>query len=43
MRAADLPLMYNAVDILERNLPDRADKTALLSDNRSLTFGQVSA
>ena len=28
MRASDLPLFYNAVDILERNLPERADKVA---------------
>ena len=43
MKATDLPLYYNAVDILERNLPARADKTALLSAERELTFGQVSA
>lgn len=43
MRAADLPLSYNAVDILERNLPERAAKTALVSDARSMTFGEVSA
>ena len=43
MRAADLPLYYNAVDILERNLASRADQTALVSDARSLTFGQVAA
>jgi len=42
MRAADLPLYYNAVDILERNLPARADKVALLSAERELTFRQVS-
>jgi len=43
MRAADLPLYYNAVDILERNLPDRADKLALYSDERNVTFGQMAA
>ena len=41
MRAADLPLYYNAVDILERNLPARANKVALYSNERELTFGQV--
>lgn len=43
MRATDLPLHYNAVDILERNLPERADKVALYSDERQVTFGQMSA
>jgi len=43
MRAADLPLYYNAVDILERNLPELADKLALLSAEREMTFQQVSA
>ena len=43
MKAADLPLTYNAVDIVERNLPDRADKVALYSHLGELTFGQVSA
>ncbi|HEX5692932.1 MAG TPA: AMP-binding protein, partial [Roseiflexaceae bacterium] len=42
MRAADLPLYYNAVDILERNLAERADKVALYSASRNLTFRQVS-
>src|SRR4249920_3500537 len=41
MKASDLPLMYNAVDILERNLPARAGKTALYSAERELTFQQV--
>lgn len=41
MRASDLPLHYNAVDILERNLPARADKIALLSSERTCTFGEV--
>jgi len=43
VKATDLPLYYNAVDILERNVPARADKTALLSVERELTFGQVAA
>jgi benzoate-CoA ligase family protein len=42
MRAADLPLEYNAVDILEHNLPARAGKVALVSNERSLTFGEAS-
>ena len=42
MKAADLPLTYNAVDILERNLPARADKTALYTAERELTFRQAS-
>ncbi len=42
LRAADLPLYYNAVDILERNLADRAKKVALYSKERELTFKQVS-
>ena len=41
MRAADLPLYYNAVDILERNLPARADKVALYSLEREMTFQEV--
>ncbi len=40
-RAADLPLTYNAVDILERNLPARAGEPALLSAERSCTFGEI--
>jgi len=42
MRATDLPLNYNAVNILEHNLAERADKVALLSASRELTFRQVS-
>src|SRR5690242_14267211 len=42
VRAASLPLLYNAVDILERNLAERADKVALYSDSRNMTFRQVS-
>jgi benzoate-CoA ligase family protein len=41
MTASDFPLSYNAVDILERNLPARQDKTALFSPERQLSFGQV--
>lgn len=41
-RAADVPLSYNAVDILERNLDARADKVALFSLDRTMTFGEVS-
>lgn len=42
MKAADLPLRYNAVSILEHNLAARADKLALLTPERELTFQQVS-
>ncbi|HKZ84835.1 MAG TPA: benzoate-CoA ligase family protein [Anaerolineae bacterium] len=43
MKAADLPLYYNAVDILERNLAQRADKLAVYSDTREpMTFREVS-
>ena len=42
MKAADLPLHYNMCEILEHNLETRADKTALLSDDGSMTFGEVS-
>jgi len=42
MKAADLPLVYNNCDILERNLAARADKPALFSDTRAaMTFRQV--
>ena len=41
-RAADIPLAYNAVDVVERNLVARADKVALCSAARELTFRQVS-
>ncbi len=43
MRAADLPTYYNICEILEQNLECRADKTALLSENGSFTFREVSA
>jgi benzoate-CoA ligase family protein len=39
--AADLPVEYNAVDILERNLSARADKIGLYSPERNLTFRQA--
>jgi benzoate-CoA ligase family protein len=42
VKAADLPLYYNAVNILEHNLAARADKPALLTAERQLTFRQVS-
>jgi benzoate-CoA ligase family protein len=42
MKASDLPEDYNSVDILERNLSERADKVALYSEERELTFRQVS-
>ena len=42
MKASDLPLMYNAVDILERTLSERAGKIALLSAEREMTFQQAS-
>lgn len=43
MRAADLPSHYNAVHILEHNLLERRDQPALLSAERSLSFGEVAA
>ncbi|MBM4422352.1 MAG: benzoate-CoA ligase family protein [Chloroflexi bacterium] len=43
MKATDLPLYYNAIDILERNLAGRANKTAIFSAEREMTFGQVAA
>ncbi|MEK6222250.1 MAG: AMP-binding protein, partial [Chloroflexota bacterium] len=42
MKAADLPIDYNAVHILEHNLKGRADKIGLHSNERSLTFQEVS-
>jgi benzoate-CoA ligase family protein len=41
MRAEDLPLYYNAVEILEHNLAERGDKVALYSPSRNLTFQEV--
>ncbi len=43
LRADELPLHYNCVDILERNLAERGAKDALFSKQRTLTFAQVSA
>ena len=42
MKAGDLPTYYNICEILERNLESRSGKTALLSENGSLTFREVS-
>ncbi|MFQ5857562.1 MAG: benzoate-CoA ligase family protein [Anaerolineae bacterium] len=42
MKAADLPLQYNVVDILEHNLAARADRVALFSPEGAMTFRQVS-
>lgn len=42
MRASDFPLRYNAVQILEHNLATRADKPALYSMERTLTFREAS-
>lgn len=41
MKAADLPRHYNAVDVLERNLPQRSRQTALYSVEREMTFQEV--
>ncbi len=43
VKAADLPARYNAIDVLERNLPERADKVALVSEARTLTFAEAAA
>src|SRR5438093_4942028 len=42
MKISDLPVQYNCVDILEHNVVHRADKTALYSVEREMTFRQVS-
>jgi len=42
MKISDLPLHYNCVSILEHNLDRRADKIALYSLEREMTFRQVS-
>ncbi len=42
IKASDLPENYNAVDILERNLTERADNVALYFEDRELTFRQLS-
>jgi long-chain acyl-CoA synthetase len=39
--AADVPLRYNAVDILECNLDARAEEVALYSRERTMTFQRV--
>ena len=41
-RAAEVPLQYNLVEILERNLGESADRLALLSPDREMTFAEVS-
>lgn len=41
--ASDLPRWYNAVRILEHNLEDRADAPALVTADRTWTFGEVSS
>lgn len=43
MRARDLPLHYNASEILDGNLEERPDKVALVSAERSMTFGEAAA
>jgi benzoate-CoA ligase family protein len=43
VKAAELPLRYNAIDILERNVRERPDAMALASDSRTLTFAEVAA
>ena len=42
MKASDLPIDYNMCEILEHNLEQRADKTALLSEHGTMTFREVS-
>ena len=42
MKAADLPTDYNMCEILEHNLKNRSDKTALWSEYGQLTFREVS-
>jgi|CXWL01.1.fsa_nt_gi benzoate-CoA ligase family protein len=41
MKASDLPLIYNAVNVLEHNLAARPDKVALYTAEREMTFRQV--
>lgn len=43
MRAADVPRLYDASDILDRNLSVRAGKPALVSAERELTFAEAAA
>jgi benzoate-CoA ligase family protein len=42
MKASDLPIDYNMCEILEHNLDQRGDKTALLSEHGTMTFREVS-
>ncbi len=41
MKISDLPLHYNCIDMLEHNLAKRADKLALYSLEREMTFRQI--
>jgi benzoate-CoA ligase family protein len=41
MKATDLPLYYNAIDILEHNLAERSGKTAIFSADGDMTFAEV--
>ena len=41
LKATDLPLYYNASQILAHNLPERGGKTAVFSLERNLTFQQA--
>ncbi len=43
MKISDLPEHYNCVDVLEHNLAKRADKIALYSAEREMTFREVSS
>ena len=43
MNAESLPTYYNATAILAQNLPVRADKIAIYSDERTLRFSAVAA
>ena len=42
MKTADLPKYYNICEILEHNLEHRGNKTALLNENVSITFREIS-
>jgi acyl-coenzyme A synthetase/AMP-(fatty) acid ligase len=42
LKLSDLPQRYNCVDVLEHNLAKRADKVALYSLEREMTFRQIS-
>lgn len=43
VRADELPLFYNAIEVLEHNLAERPDKTALHSVKRSMSFAEVAS